>query len=307
MNRDELIQQTMSEFTALYNPSDMKRQSPININTHDKSFPTVTQDEALTTKFASKVSYKDVRRPNDHAFDYELVGKDMEFKTSLSQWWFPEIDPISFTPAQFHFHKGRGAAKGKNDNGSEHTVNGHHLDLEMHIVNLNLNKDTQDKFIAAVIGIVFQAGHEDNEETFADKFFKKLFHDEPVNFNEDFFQHLNMGERYVYRGSLTTPPFSEPLLWNFMPEVISISQKTLSYFGGNERVRKEFNSEGGQIQFGGANRMPKAINGRQIIKVDIDDQTTAAFENEVTYFTQEQDESLYTQKLDLLKTYLTQM
>jgi hypothetical protein len=53
--------------------------------------------------------------------------------------------------------------------------------------------------------------------------------------------------------------------------------------------------------------MPKAINGRQIIKVDIDDQTTAAFENEVTYFTQEQDESLYTQKLDLLKTYLTQM
>ena len=53
----------------------------------------------------------------------------------------------------------------------------------MHIVNLNLNKDTQDKFIAAVIGIVFQAGYEDNEETFADRFFKKLFHDEPVNFN----------------------------------------------------------------------------------------------------------------------------
>jgi carbonic anhydrase len=56
-----------------------------------------------------------------------------------------------------------------------------------------------------------------------------------------------MGERYVYRGSLTTPPYSEPLLWNFMPEVISISEKTLSYFGGNERVRKEFNDKGGQI------------------------------------------------------------
>ena len=60
----------MSEFTALYNPGDMKRQSPININTHDKSFPTVTQDEALTTKFASKVSYKNVRKIKDHAFDY---------------------------------------------------------------------------------------------------------------------------------------------------------------------------------------------------------------------------------------------
>ena len=101
------------------------------------------------------MSFKDVKEVKHHAFDYELEGEDMEFKTSMSQWWFPEIDPISFTPAQFHFHTGKGVTKSKSDDGSEHTLNGKHFDMEMHIVNLNLNKETQDKFLAAVIGILF--------------------------------------------------------------------------------------------------------------------------------------------------------
>lgn len=169
----------------------------------------------------------------------------MEFKTSLSQFWFPEIDPISFTPAQFHFHKGKGKYRTtRKDDGSEHTLNGKHFDLEMHIVNLNLNKETKDKFLAAVIGILFLGGDEDHMENFADRFFAKLFNDEVVDFNEEFFKFLDMNKRFVYRGSLTTPPYSEPLLWNVLPDVVVISQKTLRYFGGDKRVEKEFNDDG---------------------------------------------------------------
>ena len=94
-----------------------------------------------------------------------------------------------------------------------------------------------------------------------------------------------------------------------LPEVVCISPKTLAYFGDNEKVENEFNDykkSGEKIQFGGSNRMPNPINGRQIIKVEIHgEETTAAIESEVTYFTQEQDENLYSQKLDLLKSYLT--
>ena len=308
INKDELSRLTMDEFTQFYDANAMKRQSPININTDDKSFPTVSQDEALTTKFASKVSYKNVNMIHGSSFNFGLVGDDMEFTTSMSQWWFPETDPITFTPAQFHFHKGNGERNGKSDNGSEHTYNGNHMNLEMHIVNLNLDKSTQDKFLAAVIGIVFNAEcDEDHEENFADRFFKKLFHDEPVDFNEEFFQYINMGQRFVYRGSLTTPPYSEPLLWNMVEKVVPISKKTLHYFGQDKKVIKEYNPDGGKVQFGGDNRKPMPVNGRQIIRVDIQEQTTAAFDSDVTYFTQEKDENLYAQKLDLLKAYLTQM
>jgi len=161
----------------------------------------------------------------------------MEFKTSLSQFWFPEIDPISFTPAQFHFHFGKGKySTTSKDNGSEHTLNGKHFDLEMHIVNLNLNEESKDKFLAAVIGIFFEEGHGNHIENFADKFFAKLFNLEFVDVNEEFFKFLDVDRRFVYRGSLTTPPYSEALLWNVLPDVVKVSPKTLSYFGINKGV-----------------------------------------------------------------------
>ena len=57
MNAKELSQITMSEFNQLYNANAMKRQSPININTHNLGVPTVNEDKAFTAKFASKVSF----------------------------------------------------------------------------------------------------------------------------------------------------------------------------------------------------------------------------------------------------------
>jgi len=87
----------------------------------------------------------------------------MEFKTSLTQHWFPEVDPISFTPNHFRFHSGTNKIHKGDLDSSEHTINGHFLDLEMHIISLNLDKKTQDKFLASVIGIVFKASIDDDD------------------------------------------------------------------------------------------------------------------------------------------------
>lgn len=126
------------------------------------------------------------------------------------------------------------------------------------------------------------------EETFADSFFLNLFNEEELDFERDFFQYLNMGERYVYRGSLTSTPYTEPILWNILPQVIQISPRAMTYFGGNKRVERSFNDYdtfGEDISFGGENRETMPINGRQIIKIDIPELTSAAVESEVAYFT----------------------
>ena len=40
-----------------------------------------------------------------------------------------------------------------------------------------------------------------------------------------------MIDRYVYTGSLTTPPYTENLLWNVIPRIVPIKQSTLNLFG----------------------------------------------------------------------------
>jgi len=172
---------------------------------------------------------------------------------------------MSFTPTNIHFHKGTAGTADLEDDGSEHTLNGEHFDLEMHIVNLNHNTNTKKKFLAAVIGILFRVSpHEDehHSRSFADIFFGKLFNKEECDFNTEFFQHLNMNERYVYKGSLTTPPYAETLLWNVLPNIVTISKSTYDLFGGvdgNKEIEKEYNdyvNYGEVVYFGGENRMP---------------------------------------------------
>lgn len=96
MNRDEVSEMALTEFTQLYDANAKRRQSPIDINTHGV-YPTMTEDVSYKANFATKVSYANVRNEKG-AFVYKFVGDDLEFTTSLTQWWFPEIPPIKFTP-----------------------------------------------------------------------------------------------------------------------------------------------------------------------------------------------------------------
>lgn len=100
------------------------------------------------------VSYDNMITPNNGiSVQFNLVDENIFFKTSVTQKWYPD-DEFVFSPAQFHFHHGL-AHKHKSNCGSEHTLNGKHYDLEMHIVTLNKNPENNKKLIAAVTGIIF--------------------------------------------------------------------------------------------------------------------------------------------------------
>jgi len=53
-----------------------------------------------------------------------------------------------------HFHHGH-SHKNNLKNGAEHTLNGIHYDMEMHLVSMNNNPANKDLLIAAVTGIIF--------------------------------------------------------------------------------------------------------------------------------------------------------
>ena len=129
-----------------------------------------------------------------------------------------------FTPKQIHFHMGSGKKSSPNDDGSEHTFSNKYYPLEMHIVHMNnIDKDA-DKFLAAVVGVLFNVDNSPEfNGSFADTFFEKLLTtNEEIDFQAGFVDHLNMIDRYVYTGSLTTPPYTENLLWNVIPKLVPI-------------------------------------------------------------------------------------
>lgn len=145
--------------------------------------------------------------------------------------------------------------------GSEHTYNGKHFPLELHIVHLNEDEDTQDLFKAAVVGVMFKAVNTD-EESFADEFLQRLFTGEEVDTQTEFIDHLNLGNRFVYRGSLTTPPYSEFLFWNMVPKTIKINYETLKMFRHHIPLELEGGDE--TVLWGEANRDVQKLNGRHI-------------------------------------------
>ena len=119
---------------------------------------------------------------------------------------------------------GSGKTSSSNDDGSEHTFSNKYYPLEMHIVHMNnIDKDA-DKFLAAVVGVLFNVDNSPEfNGSFADTFFEKLLTtNEQIDFQTGFVDHLNMIDRYVYTGSLTTPPYTENLLWNVIPKLVPI-------------------------------------------------------------------------------------
>ena len=135
-----------------------QRQSPINIWTDREMYGqenTVTSDPAFSFNYGP-VSKKDMISPNNGvSLQFNIDNNDYgHFTTSLVNKWFPEIESMTFKPKQFHFHHGTDHSN-QSENGSEHTFNGKHMDAELHIVHLNENPETKDKFWGAVTGILF--------------------------------------------------------------------------------------------------------------------------------------------------------
>ena len=151
---------------------------------------------------------------------------------------------------QFHLHAP-----------SEHTINGKHYDLEMHIVHQNIRDSN-----LAVLGIFFDraSGTKDNDfltalianSTSANATSKKwTVGSLPLM---TLINKLDSESLYHYQGSLTTPPCNETVSWIVVNDPQPISQNQLNFFNnkwmGNKTFAKGF----------GNNRETQPLNDRHI-------------------------------------------
>jgi len=137
-----------------------------------------------------------------------------------------------FKILQMHAHWGCAGA-----GGSEHTVDGHQYEAELHIVHYNEKYGDPSKAVdqpdgLAVLGMFLKSGkaHEELEKICKHlaKIDKK---DESIKLDEDYLdptKYLPGNKTYfTYPGSLTTPPLFESVTWIVFKEPVEVSEAQL--------------------------------------------------------------------------------
>lgn len=140
------------------------------------------------------------------------------------------MGPTDFKALQFHFHWQ-----------SEHTVDDHRFDLEMHTVHV---AEEVGGIAHAAIGIMFDTknytpGIDESAVRIIDDFFESLQWDntsgrpniDSLNYGE-LMTMVNFDERWTYRGSVTTPPCARFVHWNVLSTVYPIKAEHLALFKG---------------------------------------------------------------------------
>jgi carbonic anhydrase len=167
-----------------------------------------------------------------------------------------KIGSSVYTLTQYHFHAP-----------SEHTLNGHRYDLEVHLVHQNAAGQT------AVVAVFMNIGDHPNE--LVDDVFKNAPDvageetDTGVESNaKDLLPGFKPGHDngafvvtryYAYSGSLTTPPCSEPVRWFVLKDPVNVSDFSV---GELHHLVSLFPDYGG---YPNNNRPVQPLNGRQII------------------------------------------
>lgn len=133
-------------------------------------------------------------------------------------------DDTTFVFKQCHFHTP-----------SEHLIDGQTFPAEMHIVNIMPNEDKKATPQYLVIGVLFKEGKEN-------KFIADFINSIPKEEHEtaklesgrvklsDLFGNVSKsikGHYYQYRGSLTTPPFTESVRWYITKHIFEASAEQI--------------------------------------------------------------------------------
>jgi len=103
----------------------------------------------------------------------------------------------------------------------------------MHTVHYPTVADPTNGYIAAAVGIMFSVDNYNAKLTWAeekiiDNFFENLRMDDLTNpvvdwtLYGDLLSLVNTDNRWVYRGSVTTPPCAQNVYWNVMTTVYPI-------------------------------------------------------------------------------------
>ncbi len=176
---------------------DGKSQSPINITNASPAGLTAIEFNYKTSKL-------------------DIVNNGHTIQANYDSGSSIVVDGKSFNLLQFHFH-----------GPSEHTVDGEHAKMEMHLVH-----KSKDGALAVVGVMIEEGGHNAN--------FDNAWNNLPLHAGD----HKDVGvvmkaaellpesKKYTtYSGSLTTPPCSEGVTWLVLNESIEMSKKQIKAFG----------------------------------------------------------------------------
>lgn len=209
-----------------------KSQSPINIVKSDVK-------GGASWKFDYKTTSLRIAH-NEHMDD--IIDNGHTIQVTVDEGSTFTFGDKSFDLKQFHFHTP-----------SEHTVDGQHAPMEMHMVHQNVDGSL------AVVGILFKEGKVVNEN------FAKIIANLPnakgenkhiTDVNLELKVHLpDHNYAYHYQGSLTTPPCSEGVQWLVLRDPVALTKGQIEEF--SKRI-------------GPNNRPTQAVNDRT---VNIDDMT----------------------------------
>ena len=137
---------------------------------------------------------------------------------------------------------------------SEHTINGHHMDLEMQIIHKAENyediKDDEEDLKYAGIAILFSVEEfneidETKNKTFQDYFRNFEFdntEDKEVPFIAfgDVMEAVDYLDRWTYKGSLSEPPCEQYVYWNVVRTTYPIELERFDYFKQYIESKKEY-------------------------------------------------------------------
>lgn len=221
------------EWPSIYPVANGKRQSPINLalNDPDITVPAAPYTPELTL---DKYSAGDITSVENtgitvmfHAHENATVITGGPIDASLG-----------YRLLQFHFHWGS-----HSHCGSEHLLNGRQFSAELHLVHRNVKYATMEEALTkedglCVVGVFIEAGGDGDNLRYQPviEYVRKVAassSDDGVKVDQVDCKMLlpeNSGHLAAYRGSLTTPPYSECVQWVNLLEPVVISEGQMAEF-----------------------------------------------------------------------------
>ena len=199
-----------------------QHQSPINIVKSDAKGGAVWKLDYKTTSL--RIAH------NEHMED--IIDNGHTIQITVDEGSTFAFNDKVYELKQFHFHTP-----------SEHTIDGQHAPMEMHMVH-----QSEDGSLA-VVGVLFQEGKEPNKN------FEKIIANLPdakgeskhiTDTNLELQVHLPADNyAYHYTGSLTTPPCSEDVQWLVLRDPVYLAADQINAFssriGPNNRPTQSLN------------------------------------------------------------------